>query len=112
MKPLRRIQVETPSPFSILDHLLVQREIERQAFAVWQARGGRPGDGLSDWLRAESEVVTLFCQAYAEGQARWDLKMQCRRSRPSKRRLPADSFVNIRKSGWAQTERKGKDNDD
>ena len=101
MKPARRMQVETPSTFSILDHLLVQREIEKPAYALWQARGGNASNGLSDWLRAECEVVTRFCQAYAEGLAQLDRKQRCRSRRPSERRLPADAFVEFRNSGWA-----------
>ena len=61
------VENSRPFEFSVLDHLLVQREIEKRAYALWLAEGNRPSSRLSDWLRAECEVVTRFCQAYEEG---------------------------------------------
>ncbi len=32
-------------------------EIARRAYQKWEARGRPPGDGLADWLEAESELL-------------------------------------------------------
>ena len=35
----------------------VEERIRERAYELYLERGGRPGDPLNDWLRAEREVV-------------------------------------------------------
>jgi hypothetical protein len=51
------------SEFSAEEHLAIQRQIERRAYELSQARESRPGAELDDWLRAENEVIAEFCHA-------------------------------------------------
>jgi len=44
-------------------HLQAQTNIEQRAHQFWFAQGCRPGTALSDWVRAECEVVQNLCQA-------------------------------------------------
>ena len=50
--------------FAVEDHLHVQEQIEKRAFALWEAGGCRPRGDLGNWLRAEREILTRFCLAY------------------------------------------------
>jgi hypothetical protein len=49
-----------PPTITIMEHIEVQREIERRAHRLWQLRGRKPGTQLSDWLRAERQVLAEF----------------------------------------------------
>lgn len=55
MKHTRRVPV-----FTVADHLKVQRQIEQRAHALWLAGGSRQDTALSNWLRAEREVLQNF----------------------------------------------------
>jgi len=44
-------------------HLRAQTNIEQRAHQLWFAQGCRPGAALSDWVRAECEMVQNLCQA-------------------------------------------------
>jgi len=48
------INVETPAPNE------VRELIAKRAYELYQIRGDRFGDAISDWLQAEDEVVTMF----------------------------------------------------
>ncbi len=50
-------------PFTVEEHLRVQAQIEKRAHEFWQEGGCRQEAPLSDWLRAESEVLREFCMA-------------------------------------------------
>jgi len=62
----RRAQTRTQeAPFFTVDeHLRVQNQIERRAYELWRAGGYREYSALSDWLRAEREVLEQFVLAY------------------------------------------------
>lgn len=60
------------------DHLSAQQQIEERAHELWRAGGCCDGSALSDWLRAEQEVLEQFVLAYA-------LRPSARRE-PSRRR--------------------------
>ena len=49
--------------FTIEEHLRVQTAIGLRAYELWQGAGIRQNDPLSDWLRAEGEVLKEFCRA-------------------------------------------------
>jgi hypothetical protein len=51
--------------FTVDDHLLVQQQVEASANEFWRARGCCDEAALSDWLRAEREVLEKFVLAYA-----------------------------------------------
>ncbi|MBI3415355.1 MAG: DUF2934 domain-containing protein [Verrucomicrobia bacterium] len=63
-----RIKIEYITPtrtyFTAEQHRWVQEEIERRAHKFWLAGGSRQGIALSDWLRAEREVLEQFCVAF------------------------------------------------
>jgi len=50
--------------FTVEDHLRVQQQIEARANELWRAGGCCDGTALSDWLRAEREVLEQFVLAY------------------------------------------------
>ena len=51
--------------FTVDDHLRVQQQIEERANELWRAGGCCDQSALSDWLRAEREVLEQFVLAYA-----------------------------------------------
>jgi hypothetical protein len=46
--------------FTVAEHLLVQRKIERRAQEIWAEGGWRGNSQLGDWLQAEREIVEDF----------------------------------------------------
>ena len=62
----RREQTRTQEApfFTVDDHLCVQHQIEVRAHELWRAGGYREESALSDWLRAEREVLEEFVLAY------------------------------------------------
>ena len=46
--------------FTAKEHLSVQTAIEKRAYELWRADGGREMSGLKDWLRAEREILDEF----------------------------------------------------
>jgi len=50
--------------FTVDDHLRVQQQIEARANELWREGGCRDQSALSDWLRAEREVLEQFVLAY------------------------------------------------
>ena len=50
--------------FTVDDHLHVQQQIEKRAHELWREGGCRVQSALSDWLRAEREVLEQFVLAY------------------------------------------------
>jgi Protein of unknown function (DUF2934) len=56
--PSVRLQV----PFTIEEHLRVQREIEERAHRFWFAKGCALKNALDDWLKAEAEVLAEFAK--------------------------------------------------
>jgi Protein of unknown function (DUF2934) len=44
-------------------HLRVQTQIVQRAQELWSTSGARPGDALSDWVKAERQVVQKLCNA-------------------------------------------------
>jgi hypothetical protein len=57
--PAVRLQV----PFTIEEHLRVQREIEERAHRFWFAKGCALKIALDDWLKAEAEVLAEFAKS-------------------------------------------------
>ena len=51
--------------FTADDHLHVQQHIEKRAHELWREGGCCDQSALSDWLRAEREVLEQFVLAYA-----------------------------------------------
>jgi len=49
--------------FTIEDHLRVQAQIEKRAYQLWRENARRQNDPLTNWLRAEGEVLREFCLA-------------------------------------------------
>ncbi len=45
-----------PTSITQQSHTLVEEQIQRRAYELYQARGAEPGHELDDWLRAEDEV--------------------------------------------------------
>jgi hypothetical protein len=56
------------SPFTIEEHLQVQREIEERAHRFWLAKGCALKSALDDWLKAEAEVLAEFVKMLAQRQ--------------------------------------------
>ena len=54
MKQTKRAKIPV---FTIDDHLRVQQQIEKRAYAIWQARSRQQDTALDDWVRAEHEVL-------------------------------------------------------
>lgn len=48
----------------------VREMIAMRAYGIYKQRGTEPGDELSDWLRAEAEVVTRLLSESPEAEAR------------------------------------------
>src|SRR5882672_9984465 len=67
MKPGTQSTMQEVPLFTVADHLRVQQQIEQRANELWRARGCRDQSALSDWLRAEREVLEQFVLAYALG---------------------------------------------
>jgi len=49
--------------FTVDDHLRVQQQIEERANEIWRAGGCCDKAALSDWVRAEREVLEQFVLA-------------------------------------------------
>jgi hypothetical protein len=49
--------------FTIEDHLRVQAQIEKRAHQLWRESAIGQNDPLTNWLRAEGEVLREFCLA-------------------------------------------------
>ena len=51
-------------------HTPTHEEIRQRAYEIYLERGGRPGDELDDWLRAERELerVALFARDWNRAQ--------------------------------------------
>ena len=64
MKRRKRTRTQATPFFTVDHHLLVQHQIERRAYELWRAGGYREESALSDWLRAEREVLEQFVLAY------------------------------------------------
>jgi len=62
----RREQTRTQEApfFTVDDHLRVQHQIEVRAYELWCAGRCREESALSDWIRAEREVLEQFVLAY------------------------------------------------
>jgi len=65
MKTVRQKNGQRRRRFSARDHLFVQNQIERRAHTIWMERGCPDGDALTDWVRAEHEVIANFCEECA-----------------------------------------------
>jgi hypothetical protein len=50
-------------PFTLEEHLRLQRRIEGRAHQLWQANGRRQGNPLNDWVKAETEALAEFITA-------------------------------------------------
>jgi len=50
--------------FTVEDHLRVQQQIEARANELWREGGCCDQSALSDWLRAEREVLEQFVLDY------------------------------------------------
>jgi hypothetical protein len=55
-------------PFTIEEHLRVQREIEERAHRFWFAKGCALKNALDDWLKAEAEVLAEFAKMLTQRQ--------------------------------------------
>jgi hypothetical protein len=55
-------------PFTIEEHLRVQREIEERAHRFWFAKGCALKNALNDWLKAEAEVLAEFAKSLTQCQ--------------------------------------------
>jgi hypothetical protein len=60
--------VRPRDPFTIEEHLRVQREIEERARRLWFAKGCALKCALDDWLKAESEVLAEFARTLTQRQ--------------------------------------------
>ena len=67
--------------FTVEDHLRVQQQIEARANELWREGGCCDPSALSDWLRAEREVLGQFVLDY-------DVRQPARRE--SSRRAAAE----------------------
>jgi hypothetical protein len=65
-QPILAIQAQ--NPFTMEEHLRVQREIEERAHRFWFAKGCALKSALDDWLKAEAEVLTEFAQMLTQRQ--------------------------------------------
>ena len=64
MKRIEQTRTQEAHLFTVNDHLGVQHQIERRAYELWRAKGCPEESALSDWLRAEREVLEQFVLAY------------------------------------------------
>ena len=64
MKKLSGQYSDNRNGFSAAEHLLVQQEIEHRANSLWRRAGCAHGTALSDWVKAEREIVRQFCDRY------------------------------------------------
>ncbi len=56
--------LDTETVLTAEGHLRLQEQIERRAHELWRAGGCREGTAMSDWLRAEREVLEQHSLAY------------------------------------------------
>jgi hypothetical protein len=56
------LAIQAQDPFTIEEHLRVQREIEERAHRFWFAKGCALKSALDDWLKAENEVLAEFAE--------------------------------------------------
>jgi hypothetical protein len=62
--PLRAINQTTESTSELQEQIL-QEQIRRRAFELYEQRGKGDGNELGDWLQAESEVVQQWSETIA-----------------------------------------------
>jgi hypothetical protein len=60
--------IKGQDPFTIEEHLRVQREIEERAHRFWFAKGCALKSALDDWLKAEAEVLAEFAKMLTQRQ--------------------------------------------
>jgi len=60
--------IKAQNPFTIEEHLRVQREIEERAHRFWFAKGCVLKNALDDWLKAEAEVLAEFAKTLTQRQ--------------------------------------------
>lgn len=65
MKQEIRTGMQEAPLFTADDHLHVHQQIEKRAHELWREGGCCDQSALSDWLRAEREVLEQFVLAYA-----------------------------------------------
>jgi Protein of unknown function (DUF2934) len=68
LKEQQRARLSKQSPFTIEEHLRVQREIEERAHRFWFAKGCALKSALEDWLKAENEVLAEFAKTLTQRQ--------------------------------------------
>jgi hypothetical protein len=56
--------------FDSAPELPSSEEIRNQAYAIYVARGGTPGDDLEDWLKAERELKEQYRKVNVTEKAR------------------------------------------
>ena len=66
MKQGMQTAIQEAPVFTVDDHLHVQQQIEKRAHELWREGGCRDQSALSDWLRAEREVLEQFVLAYVQ----------------------------------------------
>jgi hypothetical protein len=44
------------SALQVDENASLEEQVSRRAYELWQQRGGKHGDDLSDWLQAEREI--------------------------------------------------------
>jgi hypothetical protein len=62
------LAIQAQDPFTIEEHLRVQREIEERAHRFWFAKGCALKSALDDWLKAEAEVLAEFAKMLTHRQ--------------------------------------------
>ena len=87
--------------FTVEEHRWVQEQIEKRAHKFWLARGSRQGTALSDWLRAEHEVLEHFCMA---NERRLSIQSTSRRTRNAGTAQPKSrtTILNYCPGTWAR----------
>jgi len=65
---VKRTTREKIPVFTVADHLHAQQQIEKRAHELWRSGGRCDGTALSDWLRAEREVLGQFVLDYSAWQ--------------------------------------------
>jgi len=95
--------------FTVDDHRRVQQQIEERAYELWREGGNRGQAALSDWLRAEREVLEQFVLAYALRHSRLEPSRRpaaevkaAGQETPSPRRRPT---IDVRESAPPITKR-------
>lgn len=64
MKRIEQTRTQEAPLFTVADHLRVQHHIEVRANEFWRSGGCCEHSALSDWLRAERDVLEQFVLAY------------------------------------------------